>query len=70
MRFDRLLVGLLAGLADQLGGHEQIQQLQGVIGRGGLQRRHGRHQRRYPPRLTVALELRHVRADPVAGQLR
>ena len=38
MRFDRLLAGLLAGLADQLGRHEQIQQLQGVIGRGGLQR--------------------------------
>src|SRR5450759_3728704 len=65
----RALVGLAPGLADQLGDHQQVQQLQGVIGCGGLQMRDRGHHRRQPARIAVAPQLGDIGAHPVAGQL-
>ncbi len=64
-----LLVGLPLGPADQFGGHQHVQQLQGVVGRSGFQVGHRRHQRGQAAGRAVAVQQGRLGAYPVAGQL-
>ena len=56
-------------LVQQLGRHQQVQQLQGVIDRLGLQEPDRGQQRRQPAAVRMATDQRGVRAHPVPGQL-
>jgi hypothetical protein len=65
---DLLLVRRRLRLVQQFGGHQQVQQLQGVI-RLGLQQPDRGQQRRHPAPLRVTADQGGVRAHPVLGQL-
>jgi len=69
MAAHRLLVGLPVRLAEQLGGHQQVEQLQGVIDRPGLQLHHRGQQRRQPPLRRMPLQQGRLAGHAVAGQL-
>ena len=64
-----LPVRFLPRPAQHLRRHQQVQQLQRVIDRLGLQVPDRGHQRRQPPRVGVPADQRGGRGHPVAGQL-
>jgi hypothetical protein len=66
---DLALVRLPLRLVQQLGRHQQVQQLQRVIDGLGLQVPGGGQQRREPPVIGVAADQPGVGGHPVAGQL-
>jgi hypothetical protein len=64
-----LLVGGCLGLAEQLGCHQQVQQLQAVVDRPGLQVGDGRQQRGQPSLGAVPAQCLGARRHPVPGKV-